>query len=214
MSGAVPDPAPAAPRSAPLPGKAFALSLLLPGLGHLYCRLLDRAILIWIWGAVLLAAGAALLLLGLLDRLIPAGWARPPLANLLRAKAGAALFVWAATLVAHWVWAAFDARRNARAIRQGELAVVHSLRRQAVHVVGSQLLGVIPFVGLFLAPAVVAEAADSLVERRRPNKEHLVREGGQAIRDWVLLRVTIYLLQGLFLLWLLAWIFRAIFRTG
>lgn len=214
ISGRSSDPALPASRPAPLPGKAFALSLLLPGLGHLYCRLLDRAILIWMWGAILLGAGIALLFLGLLDSLIPAGWTRPPLAGPLRANAGAALLIWSAAVVVLWIWSASDARSKARAIGAGDLTVAHSLRRQAVHVLGSQLLGAIPFAGIFFAPAVIAEATDSLVERRRPNREHLVREGGQAIRDWVLLRATLYLLQGLFLLWLLAWIARAIFRTG
>lgn len=213
MSGTSPDPAQVTSRPLPLPAKAFALSLLLPGLGHLYCRLLDRAILIWMWGAILLGSGIALLFLGLLDSLLPAGWTRPPLAGLLRTNAGTALLAWVMAAVALWIWSANDSRSKARAIRAGELAVVHSLRRQAVHVVGSQLLGAIPFAGIFFAPAVIAEATDSLVERRRPNREHLVREGGQAIRDWVLLRVTLYLLQGLFLLWLLTWIARAIFRT-
>lgn len=195
---------PPPPRTAS-PRTACLLSLAAPGWGHLYCRRLDRAMYIWLWGVLLLAVGLLLLLLGLLDLLVPPNLARPPLGDWIRRRPATTLLVWAAAAAGYWFYAAADARRCAIQIAQGEFVVRHSLRRQAVHVMASQLLGLIPFAGFLFAPGMVAEALDAAREKRALDTETVLLEGRQAVRDWLALRIGLSLLPAAALLWLLWW---------
>ena len=193
------------PRS---PTRAAIYAALLPGAGQVYNKQLEKAVLLWIWGAILLGVGVLLLLLGLLGRFVPPNVARPPLGDWIAENAGGVTLVWLLAAASLWAVALRDAYVSAGRINRREVLIRHGMRRQMVHVLGSQLLGFIPLVGLFFPPAVVAEAIDAVHHKRGPDRRRLVREGGQALLEWALTRAAVYGLGILTALWALWWLLR------
>jgi hypothetical protein len=108
-----------------------------------------------------------------------------------------------------WAVNVRDAHRSAGQINRGEVVIRHSMSRQAVHVLASQLLGNIPFIGIFFPPGIVAEAIDSLHKKRGPDRARLVREGGQAIVEWAVTRTALWGLWIFMGVWVIWWILRA-----
>ncbi|HTE18184.1 MAG TPA: DUF5683 domain-containing protein, partial [Armatimonadota bacterium] len=147
------------PRS---PARAALYAALLPGAGQVYNKQLEKAVLLWIWGAILLGLGVLLLVLGMLGRLVPPKFARPPLGDWVADHAGGVLLAWVIAAVALWAVALRDAYISAGRINRREVLIRYGMRRQMVHVLGSQLLGFIPLIGLFFPPTVVAEAIDAV----------------------------------------------------
>lgn len=83
------------------------------------------------------------------------------------------------------------------------------MRWQLVHVLGSQLLGFIPLIGIFFPPGMVAEAIDARRENRQVNEKKVLREGGLAVAQWAIARIAFYALWILLGAWVLWWILRA-----
>jgi hypothetical protein len=200
---------PLAPRSEV---RAALYSLFFPGGGQIYNKQLDKAVLLWIWMVIL---GILASLFGVLTwaaGAIPAAHARPPLADWAAEHRGLLAFgQWAAALLL-WGAAVRDAYVTAGKLNRGEVIVEYPMRRQLVHLVGSQLLGFIPIIGFLFPPAVVAEGLDSLHQRRRPDARRLVRHGGQALVEWALTRIALYAVLLLTGLWLLWWLLQALGR--
>lgn len=204
-----PDPSEASiPISHRSPGRAALLSAACLGAGQVYNRQLDKAVLFWIWGGIHLGAGAMLLVLGLLGSWIPRTWPRPPLGDFIADHAGATCLVWAAAGFLLWAVNIRDARLSAEGINRGDIRIRYGLQRQLVHVLGSQLLGFIPVIGLFFPPGIVAEALDAARARRSPDGRRLLREGGQALFEWTVTRIAFWSLAGFAGLWLLWWLLR------
>lgn len=202
-------PEPSVPLSHRSPGRAALYSALLLGAGQVYNRQLEKAFLCWIWGAVHLGAGCMLLLLGLLAHWVPRTAVRPPLGDFIADHALAAFLGWAAAGLALWAVGIRDAFFSAERINRGEVVIRYGLQRQVAHVVGSQLLGLIPVIGLFFPPGVVAEAIDAARARRGPDHQRLLREGGQALLEWTVTRLAVAGLGLFALLWLGWWVLRA-----
>jgi hypothetical protein len=194
------------PRS---PRRAACYAALLPGAGQVYNKQLEKAVLLWIWGAILLGAGLLLLLLGALGRWVPGSWTRPPLGDWVADHAGAVFLLWLLAAAALWGFAVRDALLTARSINEGEVRIRYPMRRQMVHVLASQLLGFIPLIGLLFPPGIVAEAIDVVKDRRGPDHRRVLREGGQALVEWALTRLAFYALWLFAALWLLWWLLRA-----
>lgn len=195
------------PRS---PARAAAYSWFWIGAGQVYNKQLEKAVLLWIWSAIVAGAGAILLLMALLARVLPAGVVRPPLGDWVLAHGGAAAFVWVVTALVVWGIGVRDAYLSAERINRGEIVIRYPMRRQMVHVLASQLLGFVPFVGLFFPPAVVAEAIDAAGERRGPDRSRLLREGGQALLEWAATRIAVYAAWLFLAVWLLWWLLRGL----
>jgi hypothetical protein len=117
--------------------------------------------------------------------------------------------LWLLSAFALWAVSVRDAYLSADRINSGEIVIRYPLRRQMVHVLGSQLLGFIPVVGFLFPPAVVAEAIDAAHHRRGPDGKRLLREGGQALFEWALTRIAVYALIGGFVVWVAWWVLRA-----
>ena len=192
------------------PTLAALYSVLLVGGGQLYNRQLEKAVLLWIWMAILLVAGAALFVLGLLGHWVPRTVVRPPLGDWIADHRAGVAGVWLVLPVTLWAISLRDAWVSAGRINRGEIVIRYSMRRQMVHVLASHLIGFIPLVGLFFPPGVVAEAIDALRDRRGPDRQRLVREGGQALLEWAVTRLAFYALWMLLGLWVLWWILRAL----
>lgn len=192
------------------PGKAALWSLLFLGGGQVYNKQLEKAILIWIWGALVFGSGLVMLLLGLLDRVLPPAVTRPPLGDWINAHGGSLFLGWLVVLLLLWAANVRDAWVSAGRINRREVRVRYSMRRQMVHVVGSQLLGLIPVVGMFFPPGVVAEALDAVRHRRGPDRARLLDEGRQVLLEWMLTRAAIYAFWAFLVFWLLWWILRGI----
>lgn len=180
------------------------------GWGQIYNKQLEKAVMLWIWSAVLAGTGLLLLLLGSLGRLIPRAWTRPPLGDMIADHAGLAFALWLFALAALWAVGVCDALMSAARINRREVVIRYGMRRQLAHVLASQLLGFIPLVGIFFPPAVVAEAIDMTRERRGPDGGRLLREGGQAVVEWALTRLAVYAFAVFVLVWLSWWILRAL----
>lgn len=190
--------------------KAALLSAALPGWGQVYNRQLEKAFLFWIWGGILSGAGLLLLLLRALGGGDGSGRARPPLADFAADHGVALTCAWAALAVVWWGLGVWDARHTAHRIEAGEVVIPYGLKRQLVHVLAAQLLGFIPFVGIFFQPAVVAEAVEAVRGRRPVDHGLLLREGGLALVGWAITRVAFYGVWALFGLWLLWWLLRSL----
>jgi hypothetical protein len=191
------------------PARAALLSAAAPGWGQVYNHHLDHAVIVWIWGFLCAASGLGLLGLGLLGRLIPATWPRPPLGDWIADHPGRTSLAWAGVTACFWFWNVCDAHGRARAINQGRVRVRYTLRRQMVHVLASQLLGMIPFVGIFFPSGVVAEAWDAYRERRRPDATRLLQEGGQALLEWAVTRTAFFAFWAGLVIWAGWWVLRA-----
>jgi hypothetical protein len=194
------------PRS---PRLAAVYSALLLGSGQVHNHQLDKAVLFWLWGAVHLGAGLLLLLLGLLGRWVPRGWPRPPLGDLVADHSGWVLLTWLAAGMSLWLLNVRDAARSAHAINRGEVRIRYSMRRQLAHVLGSQLLGLLPGIGFLFPPGLVAEGLDAARERRRLDSTRLLAEGRQALIEWAAVRVALWSLAGFTAFWLGWWVLRA-----
>ena len=194
------------------PGRAAVWSLLVPGGGQIYNKQLEKAVLLWIWMALLTGVGTGLLLLGFLGHVLRESRKSPPLGHWVAEHTGLVVAAWALLAMALWAASVRDAWTSAERINGGEVRVRYGMRRQAVHVLGSQLLGLIPFVGFMFPPGIVAEALDAAHERRRPDRDRLLREGGQALREWAITQAALVGLGLLFLAWAVAWIIRAVAR--
>lgn len=179
------------------------------GLGQIYNKQLDKAVLFWIWTGLHGAVGGALLLIRFLAGVAREPRFRPPLGDLVIQHGGFLFLVWLVAAVALWGFAIRDAHRSAEQINRSEVVIRYPMRRQMVHVLASQLLGFLPFVGLFFPPGVVAEAMDAFQERRRPERGRLLREGGQALVEWALTRAAFYGLAAAVGVWLIWWVARA-----
>jgi hypothetical protein len=195
------------PRSSAI---AALLSAFVPGVGQIYNKQLEKAVLLWIWFFILLVIGLALLLLGTLARWLPAVITHPPLSDWVRANSGALSRFWFGAGFALWLINLVDAVLSARRISSGRTIIRHPIRWQLVHVLGSQLLGFIPIIGIFFPPGIVAEAIDARRENRQMNQKKVLREGGVAVAQWAIARIAFYALWILIGAWALWWIFRAI----
>ena len=199
------------PRS---PLRAAIYSAVLPGVGQIYNKQLDSAVLTWIWGALLWGAGAAALVLGLLGRIVPKELPRPPLGDWVADQAGTVWVVWLLLLFTWWALGIRAAWLTAERVNRGELILRYPMRRQVAHLIASQLVGLIPGVGtiaaIFLPPGVVAEAWDAAREKRRPDARRVARESGQALLEWALTRAAIYAAWGFAGFWVCWWLLRAI----
>jgi hypothetical protein len=193
------------------PMRAALFSAVLPGAGQLYNRRLDRAILTWLWTAILIGLGLSLLFLGLLGSWTRELPAPAPLGDVIADNGWDFAGGWCLTWVGFWVWNIRDAADSARKINDGLIDVRHPLRWQLVHVLGSQVLGLIPVVGVLFPPGAVAEAMDAARERRSPDHGRLLREGGQALLEWAVVRAALWTVGGLTAIWLLWWLSRAVF---
>ncbi|HEU4754245.1 MAG TPA: hypothetical protein VFU47_14140, partial [Armatimonadota bacterium] len=169
----------------------------------------EKAVLLWIWNGLLLVLGVLLLVLWALGRSVPSGPARPPLGDWVADHPAPAALLWGVAALALWAGSIRDAWTSAGRINRGEVSIRYPLRRQLVHVLASQLLGFIPFAGLFFPPGVVAEALDALHRRRGPDRRRLFREGGQALVEWALTRAALYAVGLMIAGWLVWWLFRA-----
>jgi hypothetical protein len=109
-----------------------------------------------------------------------------------------------------WIFNVRDALISAERINRREVVIRYGMKRQLVHLLASQLLGLIPVVGMFFPPAVVAEAIDMTHARRGPDGRRLAREGSQAVLEWVLTRAALYGFGAFAIGWVCWWIFRAI----
>lgn len=198
---------PSIPRRDPV--RAALCSALGMGWGQLYNRQLDKAVLLWIWTGILVGTGLVLAFAGLLGSRLPRGFTRPPLADWVGDHSGVVLSVWFGLLAVLWAINVRDAHQSARAINAGRVRIRYPLRRQLVHLLGSQLLGFIPVVGFLFPPPIVAEAIDAAHGRRAPDHQTLIREGGQALLEWALTRIAVYAAIGAFVLWALWWVLRA-----
>jgi hypothetical protein len=192
------------------PRRAAAWSALFIGHGQVYNKQLDKAVLLWLWTAMLFILGGALLLLGLLGRWLPRVVARPPLGDFVADHAGLVWLLWLGALFLLWVFNVRDAWISAERINRGEVTVRYPMRRQLVHVLGAQLLGFIPLIGFLFPPGVVAEAIDAARERRSPDGRRLLRDGGQALAEWAVTKVAFYALWAALALWALWWLLRMI----
>jgi hypothetical protein len=192
--------------------RAALYSLFIPGGGQIYNKQLDKAVLLWIWMVILgILAGLSAVLMWAAGA-IPAAQARPPLADWAAEHRGPLLFgQWAAALLL-WGAAVRDAYVTAGKLNRGEVIVEYPMRRQLVHLIGSQLLGFVPVIGFLFPPAVVAEGLDSLHQRRRPDARRLVRHGGQALLEWALTRIAFYGVLLFAAVWLFWWLLRALGR--
>lgn len=192
------------------PTRAACYSLIGIGWGQVYNKQLEKAVLLWIWSAVLAGIGLLLLLLGLLGKLIPRAWTRPPLGDMIADHAGVAFLIWLFAIAVLWAIGIRDAWVSAERINRREVVIRYGMRRQLTHVLASQLLGFIPLVGVFCPPAVVAEAIDMTHQRRGPDGGRLLREGGQAVLEWALTRLAVYAFGAFVLFWLIWWILRGL----
>ena len=193
------------------PQKAALLSAALIGAGQVYNRRLDRAILTWLWSLVIIGAGVAMLILGVLGHLTRGLPAPAPLGDVIAANSMTFAVLWWLTWFSFWAWNIRDAADSARKITAGLIDIRHPLRWQLVHVLGSQLLGLIPVVGFLFPPGIVAEALDSAQQRRTPDHGRLLREGGQALLEWAAVRIALASAAGLTLVWVIWWVLRAVF---
>lgn len=193
------------PRS---PLRAALWSALLPGAGQIYNKQLERAVLLWIWNGMVAALGVMLLLLGALGAVLPPTVPRPPLGDWVSAAPGMAAGFWIGLWVLVWALGVRDAYVSAERLNRGEITVRYPIRRQVLHVLGAQLLGFVPFVGLFFPPGIIAEAIDAARERRRPDERVLMREGRQALVEWGLTRAALYGGWILLAVWGLWWLLR------
>jgi hypothetical protein len=196
-----------APRS---PSRAAAYSVLFLGLGQIYNKQLEKAVLLWIWGAVHLGAGVLLLMLGLLGALLPRHITRPPLGDAVSDNAGAIFLSWLIAGFVLWVTNVRDAHVSAGRINRGEIVIRYPMRRQMVHVLASQLLGSVPLVGIFFPPGVVAEAIDAVHQKRGADTDRLLREGGQGLVEWMVARAALWGLWGFTAVWIIWWVLRAL----
>src|SRR5688572_7377410 len=194
------------PRS---PFYATVFSALAPGAGQIYNKQLEKAVLLWIWLFILIAIGLTLILLGALARWLPTSITHPPLSDWVRTNSGTLFRFWIGTGFVIWLINLIDAVRSARRINSGEIVIRHPMRWQLVHVLGSQLLGFIPVIGIFFPPGMVAEAIDARREGRQMDQKKALREGGLAVAQWAIARIAFYVLWLLIGAWLLWWIFRA-----
>jgi hypothetical protein len=201
-----PVPIPLAPRS---PVRAALWSFFVPGGGQLYNKQLDKAVLVWIWVAAHAGTGTLLLLAGLLASWIPSPRHGPPFGDWVADHPLLVGFAWAVAGLLLWAWSVRDASESAGKLNRGEVAVRYPLRRQLVHVLASQLLGLLPVVGFLFPPGVVAEALDAAGGRRRPDHQRLLREGGQALIEWAVTRLAISAGGAFVVLWALWWVLRA-----
>lgn len=192
------------------PSRAVVCSALGIGWGQMYNRQLDKAVLLWIWTAIVLGLGAVLGFAGLLGSRLPRGMVRPPLADWVGDHGGLVLGLWLGLLLMIWAGNVRDAYLSALAINEGRIRIRYGLRRQWVHLLGSQLLGLIPIIGFLFPPGIVAEGIDAAHGRRAPDHKTLIREGGQALLEWALTRIAVYTALGAFALWLLWWALRAL----
>jgi uncharacterized protein DUF5683 len=190
------------------PVRAGLYSTLLPGMGQVYNKQLEKAVLLWIWAAIIGGTGLMLVLLGVLGTAVPRTAVRPPLGDWIADHAAGVFIAWMLAAGTLWALSLRDAWISAERINRREVVIRYPLRRQLVHVLASQLLGFIPLIGLLFPPGVVAEAMDSLRERRGPDRQRLVREGGQALLEWALTRLAFYALWALLGLWILWWVLR------
>jgi hypothetical protein len=193
------------------PQKAAVLSAVLVGAGQVYNRRLDRAILTWLWSALLFGVGFAMFFLGLLGHWTRGLPAPAPLGDIIAANGWTFAGLWCLAWIGFWVWNIRDAADSARKITEGLVDIRHPLRWQLVHVLGSQLLGLLPFVGFLFPPGMVAEALDAAHQRRAPDHKRLLREGGQALLEWTAVRVALISAAGLTLVWVVWWVLRAVF---
>jgi hypothetical protein len=193
------------------PKRAAVLSALLVGAGQVYNRRLDRAILTWLWAVILIGVGFAMFFLGLLGHWTRGLPAPAPLGDVIAANGWAAASLWCLTWIGFWAWNIRDAADSARKITEGLIDIRHPLRWQLVHVLGSQLMGLIPIVGFLFPPGVVSEALDAAHQRRTVDHGKLLREGGQALLEWAAVRIALFSGAGLFVLWVIWWVVRAIF---
>jgi len=180
------------------------------GWGQIYNKQLEKAVMLWIWSAVLAGTGLLLGLLCLLGNLVPRTWVRPPLGDAIADNAGLTFAIWLLAVGALWVMGIRDALVSAERINRKEIVIRYAMRRQLVHVLASQLLGLIPFAGIFFPPAVVAEAIDVAHQRRSPDGKRLLREGGQAVLEWALTRAAVYAFGAFTVIWVLWWILRCL----
>jgi hypothetical protein len=192
------------------PFLALLLSLIAPGTGQIYNKQLEKAVLIWIWYFILFVTGVALLLLGMAARWLPSKVPPPPLSAWVHDHAGAVFALWGAALGILWLANACDAFVSAPRINSGRVVIPHPMRWQAVHVLGSQLLGMIPFIGLFFPPGIVAEAVDACKEGRSVSQDKVLREGGSIVLQWVLTRIAFYAVWVVVGAWVFWWILRAL----
>jgi hypothetical protein len=205
----LPEPEPPLPRVPwRSPVRAALYSAFMLGGGQIYNKQLERAILLWLWGALLGGAGAALLVLGALGRSIQAEGLRPPFGDWIADHAVGVTAAWVLGEVGLWAGGVRDAWTGAGRVNRGEVVVQYSLRRQMVHVLASQLLAFIPVVGLFFPPGVVAEAIDAARQRRVVHGGRMVRHGGQALLEWALVRAAFYGFWALLALWGCWWLAR------
>jgi hypothetical protein len=193
------------------PKKAAILSAVLVGAGQVYNRRLDRAILTWLWSVLLLGLGLTMFFLGLLGQWTRGLPAPAPLGDVIAANGWSFAGLWCLTWLGFWIWNIRDAADSARNINDGLIDIRHPLRWQLVHVMGSQLLGLIPVVGFLFPPGIVSEALDAARERRTPDHGRLLREGGQALLEWTAVRIALGSAATLTVAWLLWWVLRAIF---
>lgn len=193
------------------PRRAALLSAAWVGAGQVYNRRLDRAILTWIWSVLIVGVGLALIILGLLGHWTRGLPAPAPLGDVIAANSGVVAGIWWLTWIGFWIWNIRDAADSARKITSGLIDIRHPLRWQFVHVMGSQLLGLIPVVGFLFPPGIVAEALDAAHQQRAPDHTRLLREGGQALLEWAAVRIALWSAAGVTVLWLLWWLLRAIF---
>ncbi len=191
------------------PAVAALWSIFVPGAGQIYNKQLEKAVLLWVWFFILVVLGMTLLLLGALARWLPASIIHPPLSDWVRVNSGALFRFWIGAAFVLWLINLVDAFFSARRINSGRIIIRHSMRWQLVHVLGSQLLGFIPLIGIFFPPGMVAEAIDARRENRQVNEKKVLREGGLAVAQWAIARIAFYALWILLGAWVLWWILRA-----
>ena len=179
-----------------------------PGAGHIYNRVLDRAVLTMVTGLVLLTVALLMLLAGGLAGVIPNPALRPPIGEWIALRPGLFFGLWLVLWLAFWALAIVDAVRTAEAINAGRIVVRHTLRWQLVHLLGAQLLGLIPFVGFLFSPGIVAESMDAARARRSPDRQRLWVETRAALVEWVLLKIAILGLVVVVVVWLLWYVAR------
>ncbi len=190
------------------PSRAAAWSLLIPGAGHVYDGLVERAVTVWVILASYLALGGILLGLGILGELVRKP--PPPIGEWIARHPAAWAGGWLLGGLALWIAAAADAYRAAEKVNAGEWSVPHSRRRQLIHIAISQLLGSVPFIGFLFPPGIVAEAIDATRDRRKPSSETLKQESKRALVEWAIIQSLPLVLIGAVALWALWWLLRAI----
>jgi hypothetical protein len=191
------------------PAVAALLSAFVPGAGQVYNKQLEKAVLLWIWLFILIAIGLALLLLGVLARWLPTSITHPPLSDWVRTNSGGLFRFWIGAGFVLWLINLIDAIRSARRINSGQIVIRHPMRWQLVHVLGSQLLGFIPVIGILFPPGMVAEAIDARREGRQVDQKKALREGGLAVAQWAIARIAFsawWIFIGAWAVW---WIIRA-----